>query len=618
MSIPSFSDITGSISEGAAAAKEKVNITAERGAINAAFFGLAPDWLVSNIQNDFRAWGIPLPDSLSAGGVGQLGAVTIGIGIILAVIISVVIGAFNWLFKKYFFLCVSLIMVGVGLYLFYSNNKSPLRQLLKSVSTISAFVLVIHVIWIIVYLIYMKHVDIFTSKNPKHPNNTIAYATYISIPIAEIFIKDKSHYKGEEGSDEYIIGPRSKGMFRLGWTALTFLLVSYFVVQRAPELEGFINNLKEGFKGKKEDDEDIEESFADKTAVAESPDNAEQITLVNIQPVSIKQIGYNGPKEDGGTFETDSAIINAVRAGVRFFILQIDYLEKVPGPGFDPINTPTLLYRNDSGNVISKNGASIEDVAKQLSTYAFNKDFPSYTQPLILYLHFVRMPNFISKPDKYTQFMKDVAKSLAPIQSLILNKHESTDFSRQKNERVLLYSPLANFEGKILLWTNADTSVFRNLERLSMAPVSINEDLDYMSCMRVYLDNSKDSFGATTVASDTPAYAVIVPFKRFAKMKDKKSEPNKEKQDFAIKGKSRFVIAMPGQTDNIKMKDVEKLLSTAGVNTVPMNLFGKSDPEIRDQIAIWNGNPFYRMKPALLQSSKAAVAGYTPPPNILK
>jgi hypothetical protein len=101
-------------------------------------------------------------------------------------------------------------------------------------------------------------------------------------------------------------------------------------------------------------------------------------------------------------------------------------------------------------------------------------------------------------------------------------------------------------------------------------------------------------------------------------MKDKKSEPNKEKQDFAIKGKSRFVIAMPGQTDNIKMKDVEKLLSTAGVNTVPMNLFGKSDPEIRDQISIWNGNPFYRMKPALLQSSKAAVAGYTPPPNILK
>ena len=618
MSIPSFSDITGSISQGAAAAKEKVNITAERGAINAAFFGMAPDWLVSNIQNDFRAWGIPLPDSLSAGGVGQLGAVTIGIGLILAAIISVIVGVFNWLVTKYFFLCVSLVMVGVGLYLFYSNNKSPLKQLLKTVSSISAFVLAIHIIWIIVYLIYMKHVDIFKSSNPKHPNNTIAYATFISIPIAEIFIKDKLHYKGQEGSEEYIIGPRSKGMFRLGWTALTFLIISLVVVQRAPELEGFINNIKEGFKGRREDEEDVEESFVDKTAITESSDNTEQITLVNIQPVSIKQIGYIGPKEDGGTFETDSAIINAVRAGVRFFILQIDYLEKVPGPGFDPINTPTLLYRNDSGTLISKNGASIADIAKQLSTYAFNKDFPSYTQPLILYLHFVRMPNFISKPDKYTQFMKDVAKSLAPIQPLILNKQASTAFSRQKSERVLLYSPLANFEGKILLWTNADTSVFRNLEKLSMTPVSMNEDLDYLTCMRVYLDNSKDSFGVTTVASETPAYAVIVPFKRLAKMKDKKTEPNKEKQDFAIKGKGRFVIAMPGQTDDIKQKDIDKLLSTAGVNTVPMNLFGKSDPEIREKISLWNGQSFYRMKPTLLQSSKAAVAGYTPPPNILK
>jgi hypothetical protein len=425
----------------------------------------------------------------------------------------------------------------------------------------------------------------------------------------------------------YVIGPKSLMMFRMGWTALFLFAATIITIKAMPELDSFIgkitesftNKIRESFTSKKEeeDDEGVEEPFADKTAVAEGPTNSEQVTLVNIQPVSVKQTGYVGPTEKGGEFETDIGVINAVREGVRFFVLQIDYLEKAPGgSGFDPINTPTLLYRDDNGALISKNGASIADIAKQLSTYAFNADFPSNTQPLIVYLHFVRTPNLIAKPDKYLKFMMDVATALAPIQPLILDKHDSTDFTRQKNERVLLYSPLKNFEKKILLWTNADTTVFRSVEKLSIAPIALNQDLDYMTSMRVYLDNSKDTFGITTVAPDT-AYAVIVPFKRLKAMKDKRNAPNKEKQDFAMKGKTRFVIAMPGQTEEITQTDIDKVLKTAGVNTVPMNLFGKSAPDIKSQVTLWEGATFFRMKPILIQSSKAAVAGYTPPPNVL-
>jgi hypothetical protein len=52
-----------------------------------------------------------------------------------------------------------------------------------------------------------------------------------------------------------------------------------------------------------------------------------------------------------------------------------------------------------------------------------------------------------------------------------------------------------------------------------------------------------------------------------------------------------------------------------GVNTVPINLFGKMSQEILPQIKSWEGNPLYKMKPVMLQSSKTAVEGYTLPPN---
>ena len=681
---------------------------AERAAINAAFFGMAPDWLVTDIQSTMRSIGIPLPSAISPSGMSQLGATTLAIGGILAAVIAIIMRIAYGLFQRYMLFAISLAIIITGVTLYKTDNKTPLRTLLRWVESGSLWVVIGVAIWIIIWLIGIKRVNFFEkgaksdgdSGGPSLPvvafglsvlvlsifivvliveaclpsfkskyqlgayilpnifiiigvplflivinvwrlwmrapgeelrnsKDSLFRALYSTFPIYQIFgtldlVKKMEDEKIKKG---YVIGPKSLAMLRTGWTALFLFAATIITIKAMPELDSFIgkitesftNKIRESFTSKKEeeDDEGVEEPFADKTAVAEGPTNSEQVTLVNIQPVSVKQTGYVGPTEKGGEFETDIGVINAVREGVRFFVLQIDYLEKAPGgSGFDPINTPTLLYRDDSGSLISKNGASIADIAKQLSTYAFNADFPSNIQPLVVYLHFVRSPNLIAKPDKYLKFMMDVATALAPIQPLILDKHDSTDFTRQKNERVLLYSPLKNFEKKILLWTNADTTVFRSVEKLSIAPIALNQDLDYMTSMRVYLDNSKDTFGITTVAPDT-AYAVIVPFKRLKAMKDKRNAPNKEKQDFAMKGKTRFVIAMPGQTEEITQTDIDKVLKTAGVNTVPMNLFGKSAPDIKSQVTLWEGATFFRMKPILIQSSMAAVAGYTPPPNVL-
>lgn len=592
----------------AAEGKQKMDEKAERTAISAGFFGLAPDWLVEHIQSDLRAFGIPLPDALSEGGIAQLGFTSLSFMTILGAIAALIVRLIYSFWMQYKIFVTCLFVIGIGYALFYTKRMKPLRTFLEITSTVSKYTAISVLVWVIIWLMIIQKVSLYSPSGSEHPHDNILYALFITFPFVEYFVSKSSKKINK-------IGTRSKAVMQVGWAALFLFIICYIAISTLPGLEAFIGSIKESFMNKKE--EDVEEPFQDKQAVADSTDISEQVTLVNIQPVSIKQAGYVGLTEKGGEFDTTNAVINHIRAGVRFFVLQIDYLEQSPGPGFDPVYTPTLLYRNSSGALISKNGASIGDLAKQLSTYAFNRDFPTYSQPLILYLHFVRMPNVLTEPERYMRFMSSVAGALEPIRPLILDKHDSTDFTRQKSERVLLYSPLKNFEGKVLVWTNADTSIFRNTQKLSISSVPLSEDLDYMTCMRVYLEDSEDSFGVTTVASESPAYAIIVPFKRLKGMKDRRGVLNKEKHDYAMKNKARFVIAMPDQTEEVTPNQIMNLLSTAGVNTVPMNLFGKTAPDIAEQVSLWDNTVFLKMKPTMLQSSKTAVSGYTPPPNIL-
>jgi hypothetical protein len=352
------------------------------------------------------------------------------------------------------------------------------------------------------------------------------------------------------------------------------------------------------------------EGFLEKSSLKDAQTDPERMTLVNLQPVAVKQIGYAGPTEKGGSFKPDTAILAAVQAGVRFFTLQIDYLETAKTGDFAAANVPTLLYRNGANELVSTNGASIADIAKNLSIYAFNKDFPSNAQPLVLYLHFVRTPNYITKPDAYMKFLSDVAEALGPIQPHILHSNENTDFTRQQNEKALVYTPVTLFENKIILITNADTSIFRHVDKLSMSAVPLDKDLDYMTCARAYLEDATDDLGVTSLASEHTPYVVVASYARL------RGISGKMRDDYAIRGKGRFVIAMPTMADTPSQADIQSMMKTLAVNVVPMNLFGATDPELKTQIDTWATKPFYNLKPVMLQSMKVAVAGYTPPPGL--
>ena len=367
----------------------------------------------------------------------------------------------------------------------------------------------------------------------------------------------------------------------LGITMVS-LLIWYVVYKTTESFENPIPLVHEGFQ------------------ISAVPDSDDQHTLVNIQPAAQKQIAYVGPKPKGGKFDPITGISNVLSGGVRFFVVQIDYLDSDP-------KTPILIYRDKKRNNIGTNHGSISDVANALNTYAFNPQFPAGVQPLILYLHFVRTPDHITAPDAYVKFLGAVAEALKPIQPMVLQKEGETIFSRQQSEKILLYTPMQTFEKKVLLFTNVDTSLFRNASSLGLTPVSSSQDLDLMVCMRVHLDDPTDPVGATV--ADTTSNAAILSYSRLKKMR------STQQQAFAQKGKTRFTIAMPDSEKDPSSEEMIKIMSYTGVNVIPTSLFGTVQQDILPSLKPWAKTPFYMLKPASLLSVKTATVGHSRSPS---
>lgn len=325
--------------------------------------------------------------------------------------------------------------------------------------------------------------------------------------------------------------------------------------------------------------------------------------LVNIQPLSVKQAGYIGPAEKDGKFDPVGTIQSNITSGVKFFTLQIDYLEREKDEkNFEKINVPTLLYRDSVGNLISLNGGKINDIATQLKIYAFSPDLQSSNQAIIVYLHFVRVPaDPLKNPAEYLKFMKEVSKALTPIHPNILKTTPGGNFTRQRAEDTLLKLPLSDIQNKIILMSNADTTIFRNSAATGGA-IDASLDLDSFISMRVYAYKSVDRIGLTQTTDINPKAILI----NYGCLKGMSSS---DKAAFAMKGKNRFVIAMPGPLENPTYDDMKSLLTDTGVNAIPLNLIGTDSKTIDKLIVDWSAaKPYYLVKPMMLQSYTTTVS----------
>jgi hypothetical protein len=305
-----------------------------------------------------------------------------------------------------------------------------------------------------------------------------------------------------------------------------------------------------------------------------SPD---EYTLVNIQPLTIKQAGFLGPIQ-AGVFD-DTAAANALRGGFRSLIFQIDFMD-VQKDGFPAPSIPTLVYRGDDGSLLSKNSADINAVAQSIANSAFRPEVPNYTEPVIIYLHILRAPSAINAADEYKRFLSRIASSLNPLAPYHLGMTPLGTFNRQKQESILVNSPLKSFQGQVIIMCNADTSIFRQ------GKVNPADDLDFWVNIRVYL-HSNEVLGITQMPPSGVTPSAIV-----TKMSTLLSLPVQTADAFASAAKSQIVICLPSQMHNPTNKELDILLHKLGVNIVPIDIFSETVKEIQPLLAEYNNMTF--------------------------
>jgi hypothetical protein len=314
------------------------------------------------------------------------------------------------------------------------------------------------------------------------------------------------------------------------------------------------------------------------------------MTLLNCQSVAVKQVGYIGPAEDEGIFDADIGISSAIKTGIRFFIFQIDYLDNPKGGDFDKPGVATLLYRDSAGTLISKNGATIKSMATSLARYAFAPNFTDHDKPIVIYLHFIRTPNPVRKPEDYVKFLSSVAVSLEPLFPNIVGSIPEGNFQRQQGEDALLNLPLSSIKQKVIYMSNADTSVFRNLQTLGMKPFETKADLDILVNIRVFANKKSNALGLVSQV----AAGLVVPSAILVTLNDILSG---DRDEFMMKYKGKYVIVLPDQSSNPDISAIKTLLTDVGVNAIALNLFDTDTDTLQKKMGVWNDQPFYNLKP---------------------
>lgn len=315
------------------------------------------------------------------------------------------------------------------------------------------------------------------------------------------------------------------------------------------------------------------------------PLNEEQLALINYNILTANYAGYVGPNTNG-VFAEDDAIRIAMRAGCRAFVLHIDYVDSDP-------NVPVLVVRNAGGDKISNNTGNIRRVAQAINNYMPRG---SASDPIIVILFFHRLPDKNPYSATSLKFMSLVAESLEPLKDKHLGMTADGDYRRQAQADMLFLRNRSEYDGKVIVLSNVDTSGFRNQKVLpSLMP---GQDLDLWTHVRIYREVS-ERLGITTAPEDiktvaslveTPEYFTNLPDDRVAKQ--------------VANSKVRWTIAMHNSLGPAYLpKTMKTLLDERGISSLPVNVF---DDDMSKTILSneFFGNSGYRPKVEAMRYNK--------------
>jgi len=288
-----------------------------------------------------------------------------------------------------------------------------------------------------------------------------------------------------------------------------------------------------------------------------------QQCFVNFYSLGCRYTGYVGPIHEG-YWDPDNAIKFAVNAGCRTFVLEIDYLD-ICSKYF-----PRIVVRDAQGRLrINPNSnnpmcntidnSNIKDVCDKINFYAFSSECQNATDPVVIVLYFLRQPPGSYKSKTVLDYFSNVAKGLLPFKNrLLTNELNGGTYYRQKQEGKLLINKITDYNNKVLIFSNANTLGFREVDTYSP-----NDDLDFLVNLRLKYTQTKlgisesgSGFGIIETADN---YTII---------------PSDREEDTIEQTKLHWTICLSKDPSVPVSKDVyNKITKKYGVHCVPIMLF---------------------------------------------
>lgn len=347
------------------------------------------------------------------------------------------------------------------------------------------------------------------------------------------------------------------------------------------------------------------EGFANATGISMDADN---LKLINLQPLTVKQAGFIGPLA-AGVFQEAEAVVNTLKAGIRTFFFQIDYHED---PNKDPklfpgVKEPCLLYRDDSGVLTSTNAGSILKMSQAIADIGFSNSVPSQTDPIVIVLYGARVPaDPVTDPKGYLSYCTKIASQLKPLAPFHLGMTAHGDYHRQALQGQLFTSPFKSFEKKVIIVSNFDTTLYRNVTKMGLAPYAPADDLDYWTHAQIFKDDvglsvGQQTLGVTAVAG--PNVTTRAKIYTIDSMRAVIGAGDAAISAWATKNKSVFTIVVPPSTTNPSYDEISTMIKKMGVNVLPFDFFSFDLSDTKRRIQIWN-SATWNMRPAALRPTK--------------
>lgn len=294
--------------------------------------------------------------------------------------------------------------------------------------------------------------------------------------------------------------------------------------------------------------------------------------LVNFYALATRFTGYLGPF-DNGYFDPNIAIERCLKAGIRTFILEIDYAESDTDADGTPRYFPKIVVRdihgrnriNEASDIPNQtvNNSSIKQVANAISRIAFSSSIDNATDPVIVVLYGLRMP-----PKKYQlEYMSNIAKCLAPLKDKRIDMLMQGKYARQANESKLLSNKITDYAGRVLIFANMDTTEFRNPPKgKKYEPM---EDLDYWVNLR--LSYKQKQLGCTCSPASA-AYGTLDSAQGYTEIPD-------DRKDETIRDTTlKWTIALSEDPEKpVPESTYNTAANTFGVQCVPILLWDETN-----------------------------------------